>query len=500
MKELNKLVDIVTSRIRGNITMIDLTGEIEDPSKEQQLYNGILTKEFVTDEEAADIMYGTDPTDQRFRMLKSRLRQKLYNLLYYVDFRDSKINLTHENEQECHDFVHKARILFKNGEFDMAEKQINKALAISRVWEFNKITADCLEILRWIYSDNCKPTDLSRIIDELKELRMVIQLEDEANDRYAVQRMLLNKSLHSRRNNVESTGEVVKELETIWKKSKSFNVFELYYKLKILYFELKGEFEAIVDLINNADQQIKKKEVNTNRFDVRFNHFIRTYAFLRSNEYSKGIESAEEGKKYIEKTSRNWFAHMENYFLLCLHGKKYDLANEVLNEVEENSFVNKLSSGSKAKWKLFRGYTNLLTPDKNASDGLRFEKLKQKCQEFKKSHKILFTSVLLLEVLDQVKKGKYDVASEIMSGLELYFFEYLNDPGKNPREKLLFKLLRVMTESYSAQDMEKKGKKYALKLEEKTAEDPMTESEIIPYETLWSEIVNMVKRNEEAMV
>ena len=496
MKELNKLVEIINTRIRGNITMLDLTGEIEDPSKEQQLYNGILAGEYETDEDAAEHMYDTDPTDQRFRMLKSRLRQKLYNLLYYVDFKDSKLNPVFQYEQECFDYVHKARILFKNGEFDMAEKQINKALAVSRDAEFNKITVECLEIFRAIFSDQCKPTDLSRVIDEMKGLRTVICDEEEAMDLYANQRMLLNKSLHSRRNNVDSTKEVVDQLEELWKRSGSYNIFEIYYKLNILYHELRGDFREIITITAMTDEMLSKRQLNKIRFDTRFNHFIRTYAHLRDGDYVEGMESAIVGKKHIDKASRNWFAHMENYFLLAMHSKDYNLAGNIVDEVEENSFINKLTPPLRAKWKLYRGYANLLTPGKQASDGLRFEKLKQKCQPYKKSHRILYTSVLLLEVLDLVKKGKYESVGDVMSGLELYFFEYLNDPGKNPREKLLFKLLRLMIESFDAEELDKKGKKYADKLVEKTPDDPMSEPELIPYEVLWQEVLQLIRVNQ----
>lgn len=498
MREIVKLVDIITSKTRGNISMLDLTGEIKDPSKEQQLYNGVLSEIYDSDENAAEGMYGTDPTDQRFRMLKSRLRQKLYNFLYFIDFKDSKSNMSFQYEQECFDYLHKARILFKNGEYDMAEKQINKVLSISREVEFNRITADSLEILREIFSDLCKPTDLNKVIEELSDLRKLISHEERAKDLYFQQKMLLNKSLHSRKNNIETTGEIAKQLNDIWADTKSFDVFELYYKMNLLYLELTGNFQEILKFTNQAKKLVDSKKINEMRFDARLNDYMKTFAYLRIGDFKSGLQAAKEGIVNLDKSSRNWFAFMENYYLLAMHTGDYKLAESLVQQAEDNTVINRLSIEVRGKWKLFRGFTNLLIGGKHPSDGIRIEKIKQKLESFKKTNKVTYTSLLTLDIIDQLSKKKYDAVSNALNELNLYYFEFLNEPGKNPREKQLFKLLKLVVSSdFNAGEMEKKGKKYHENLIERPQDDPMSEMEIIPYEKIWECIVGIVKLNEK---
>ncbi len=86
MKEINKLVDLVTHGLKSNFGVIDLTGQMKNPGKEQQLYNGVLNGKYKDDPVTAKGMYNASVYDQRFRMLKSRLRYKLYDLLYHIDF------------------------------------------------------------------------------------------------------------------------------------------------------------------------------------------------------------------------------------------------------------------------------------------------------------------------------------------------------------------------------------------------------------------------------
>ena len=128
MNEVKKLVRIVTNRIKKNVSLIDVVNNEDNPGKEQQLFNSIQSGIYTTDDDAALGMYGTDGTDQRYRMLKSRLRTKLNNLLFFADFNDSRGNISFPFEQECHSHIFRAKILFKEGEFELAEKSVKKAL------------------------------------------------------------------------------------------------------------------------------------------------------------------------------------------------------------------------------------------------------------------------------------------------------------------------------------------------------------------------------------
>ena len=110
--------------------------------------------------------------------------------------------------------------MFFSQEDDMAEKQINKAFAIAEVAEFTDVLIDGLEILRSIYSSACKPTDFELTINRLHDLRKLYNTEEYANDIYFKNNMLLTKSIHSRKSNVQTTQDNISVLQKLWKETK----------------------------------------------------------------------------------------------------------------------------------------------------------------------------------------------------------------------------------------------------------------------------------------
>ena len=501
MREVNKLVDIVTSRLKKNYDILDLTGEIEDPSKEQQLYNGVLTGQYKTDEEAATGMYQSDIYDQRFRMLKSRLRHKLYDLLFHVEFNDSRYKIATQHLLECKDYIYKANILFTSGEYSMAEKQINKAFAIAEEAEFTPILLDGYELLKVMHSNNCKPTDFEECLVQLERLRKLNNLEQYANDVFFKNSMLLKKSVHSRNINIQTTNDNVMILENLWKESGSINIYEKYYRLKMWYFELIGDYKKIIDFTLQTDKDINNGKINPTRFDVRYNVFIRTYAYLCVRDFKAGFKAAEEGKKVIENTTRNWFAHMENYFLLAMHSKDYGLAEKVMLEVYNNSSLKKVSQSASERWRLFKAYLNFAVPEKQIIKRLTFNDFYISMTYYNKDKKGYNISLIILEFLHMLGKNKFDVALNKLDNLEKYYYRYLNEPGKNPREKQFFKLIKVLVNcGFDTVEAKETGQKYVENLSTKAKHEPFTDPEIIPYEHLWDLMLDTIQKNKNNIV
>ena len=501
MKEINQLVQIVTTRLKNNYGVIDLKGELENPGKEQQLYNGVLAGMYPDDESAAQGMYETDVYDQRFRMLKSRLRQKLYDYLFHLEFNDSRFKISTQQRVECMEYIHKATVLKESDEDAMAEKQINKALAIAESSEFTHIMISGYELLRYIYSHNNRPTDFENTIEKLTQLRKLNEVESYANDLFYRNRMLLSKSAHSRKMNIQTTKDNVAILKKLWKETNSFNIYENYYILSGWYLELIGDYEQIVKYTYEAEEEVSKMSVNPTRFDVRMNIYIRTFSYLCLKEFEKGFESAEEGMNAIEPTTRNWFAHMENYFLLAMHSRNYEKATEIFEMVSNNSSLKKISKKAAERWKLMKAYLNFAIPEKRIIKRLTFSDFYNSMEHYNKDKKGYNISLIILEFMHMMNKENFDLALNKMEAVEKYYYRHLNEPGKNPREKQFFKLIKTLISTgYNAEESRVLGQKYVDKLIEKNQHEPFTDPEIIPYEHLWDILLSNVEKNQKVVV
>ena len=96
----------------------------------------------------------------------------------------------------------------------------------------------------------------------------------------------------------------------------------------------------------------------------------------------------------------------------------------------------------------------------------------------------------LLEFIHGINKGRMDIAESKLDEAENYFFKNLNDPGKNPREKQFYKMLKTLKSSdFDVEKTKAKTEKYLEKLQEKKSVSPFSDFEIIPYEDLWAIIL-----------
>ncbi len=494
MEEISKLVRIITNRVKKNVSLIDVISHEENPSKEQQLFNGVQKGLYTTDDDAAKGMYESDSTDQRYRMLKSRLRYKLYNLLFFTDYNDSQTNIGFAYEQEAQGYLFRAKVLFKEGEYDLAEKHVKKALTISREAEFTEITLSGLRLLRNIYSELCRPNHLRKTIGRIKKYDELFKLEEEAANLYDMRAMQLRKSVHSRKVHLEETTKAVAVLKALWEKTKSFNIFQQYYRLRIWSSELFGEFEDIIKIVDEVEKLVEEGSINPLRFDLRINAYTKTYAYLRAKDYKNGIAYAQKGLDLISRSSRNWFSHMENYYLLALHSKNYEVAEDILGQALRNPYMEKISSRAKERWELYKAYLYFLMPGRNVEEAININKLYEKMPHYTQDKQGFMVAILILEFMDLIKKDRLDVALTKLPNTEKYIYRYLNDNPESQREKLFLKLITIMVESsFNPEVAAKKGEKYFNRLKG-TPEpgDAFAEVEIVPYEQLWEILLEIM--------
>jgi hypothetical protein len=89
MEDLKRLVSIITKRKQRQYPLLELKSINENSSKENVFFRYIKKGIVNTDDDASKLIYGTKSDDDRFRMLKSRLKQKLLNHLFFLDFTDN---------------------------------------------------------------------------------------------------------------------------------------------------------------------------------------------------------------------------------------------------------------------------------------------------------------------------------------------------------------------------------------------------------------------------
>ncbi|WP_146153601.1 hypothetical protein [Adhaeribacter arboris] len=462
-------------------------------NKEVDLFIKIKTNQCETDQQAAALMYNAQPNDPRIKMLKSRLRKKLLNHLFFLDFTDQSLKISHRYEQQSLTLLYQARTLMNEGENITSAGLLRSALDLAQEAEFTSIIIDCYQLLLENYSLSSSSKDFYKIKNILAKYRSLATLEHDAADLYYTSRLELNKSVSAKNKYLEKLKDVVQKLEELWKKTYSANIFDYYYKLSISLHELTGNFAEILKTTALSEDLLQKGKINKKRFDDRYNKFINVYAYLRVKEYEKGLQAAASFVQVFNRSTNNWFAFMENYFLLAMHAGEYGQASKLYAEVTRNTFFKKISRSAQERWSLYGTYLYFVNPSDELLKQSNYRRLMSQVPEYSKDKQGFNVAILILQYMYFVRAQDIDALGYRIESLKKYADRHLSHLSK--RNLLFFKMLVLLVKEDLDYTQAKKKAERLLQLLKTTPVpgDAYAEIEIIPYEHLWALILEMLK-------
>ncbi len=495
MRDLQRLVRVITELKQRQYPLLELKGVSENSSKENIFFRYVKKGIVSTDDDASELLYDTKSDDDRYRMLKSRLKQKMLNHLYFLDFSSKGFAPHTSAKQECLQLLHHASISRITGERRIAKNLFHKANTLSTRYEFTREKINALEELYAIMSLNCQPHVFDQIIEELNETRQLYLKEEEARELYFRFKMLLVKSVNSRKKNIDEVVGVIEKLHSIWLDTGSANVFNWYYSMRLFFMEMTGQYEDAIPFIKEIlTGKFEGKKLNEKRIDEAHLIYSLQYAYLRSKRFEEGFELSEKYKDLIDPRDNNWFAFKSQYFLMAMHSRNYKLAFDIINGVFENKKFITLNKRMEEEWKLCNAYLHFAYSGNFFMRSFNFTKFVEEMPHYSKDKEGHNVAILILQFLFYVERGDIDSLVYRRDALKKYMDNHFKE-NFSYRTRTFFKLLSIVVEnSLDLKKINQKSKYLLNKLQEnQIVGSAYQEIEIIPYEHLWDLLTNMIK-------
>ncbi|TPE43303.1 hypothetical protein [Pontibacter mangrovi] len=461
--------------------------------KEFRMYKGSLDSTYTDDVIAAKALYGAGPNDARYKMLKLRLKKKLYSNLFFVDYDQLKISRVYQAEFECIKMLYHAHFLSRQYELHLVLQLASKIKRLAGKYEFISLLIDATELELNCYAENGNFKEFKNSRKSLEALLKIKYYEREAQTLYQSIKLDAKKAIKLRRTQLLNINQRLDRLQKLYTKAGSFESFNSYYKASIIYNELMGNFEAIVELTIDAEKKAAEGGINSNRFNSAFNKFELVYSHLRAKKLESGIKYASEYLDGFTEYTPNWYAFLENYFLLALHSKKYELASTLINRALVSSTISKLPASARERWNLYEAYFLLLYRNENMNFAQRNPFLLS-LPEYSKDKQGFNVAILILQFVYYLHKQDKEALLYRIESLKKYILTHLKD-SFSLRSKIFLKLLiLIVTEDFDVTACRKKGNKlYHKLLETPTPGDAYAEIEIVPYEHLWEYILDTLQ-------
>lgn len=495
MKEIIELGKTITSRGDKNISLFNLKDMRNEENKEFILFSNAISGKYSSDHDAIIDIYKDAGKASSYRMLKSRLKIKLHNHIYFLNLDDLKLKPAAREEIECQDLLFKAsKLSFVNNKY-VSINFLNKALEIGEKFEFTDQVIQCLRKLRLLYSDLNKTKEFYKVQEKLSHYNQLMWQEEKAADIYFSYKIELRKSVKYRTKHVEKLAADIIKLKELWKASNSYNIFEQYYRLSSWHMELSGNYTRLIKLAHETEELFQKKVINNLRFDHRYNKYTMIYGYLNVREYKVGLYYAAENKRSFSPSSLNWFAYMEHYFLLAMHAENYVLATDLINEVEANTIMKKISTTAIERWHLYKAYLYFIYPEAKLIKKFSYQKTITSVPEYSKDKLGFNIAILILQFLHFLRIQDYDALHYRIESMRKYSGNYFSG-SVHERSRCLFRLFMILYRTdFDTEVTRKKGQYYYKKL--KTTSPPgsaYAEIEIIPYELIWKMILHYAGR------
>lgn len=499
MEDLKKLVAIVVRRKQRQYPLLELKSIAENASKENLFFRLIKKGQANSDGEAAHLLYSATEQDDRYRMLKSRLKQKLLNHLYFLDFTEKNQPLAFQLEQECIQYIHQAKMLMFTDERKIARNLLHKAVVLGGRGEFTKLRKLALEHLLELYSANFQPHLYQKTLAELRKVRKLDELEEEGRALYLYNWMMVVKSVNSRKKNLGKTKKAIDRLEAIWRETRSYNTFEQFYRLRLLYSKLNGDFAGITPWLKDIEEgSYEKQKLNGNRINHKEIALELLHAYWRTGEFRKCLDLANMQIGLFEAESEGWHQLMNYAFLSSLSVGDYKESERLIELVIQDKGFSRLQPEEADKWKLYEGYLQFAAQQSFSSRRIRLQELQNSLPPDEKNKENYQAARLIYQFFYFSGKGdlpaleqRRNILRELMANHFKENFSY--------RTRTFYKLLNIVVEQkLNYRNITGRSRYLVNKLGEiKIVSDAYTEMEIVPYEQLWEKLLQVIKDLEK---
>lgn len=499
MKEIRQLVRIVRKKGQRSIQLVNQNFRKNETSKDNLLYEGITNNKFLNDESAAREVFGTDPGNRNYRNAKGKLKNKLFNHLYFLDYDKDSYTAYQKAEYEALHKLHQCQIMIKEGAAKIAIRNLPHLIKIAQTYELTLIVIDALTILRNEYAKLGKLTPFKETEEELQKYRKFHEAKQRCEDAYFDVMVQINKSISAQNRVVSRVPKVIDMIKGEAKKYNSRGLHILAAKLEITYNNIKWNFKENIKLCTELEKKYLNKpnaeiEVDLSQNAVIFSK-LQSYLYLTDIKAGKAYASQKIDR--VKSGSKIWFRFSEYYFLLLMKGEKFEEASNLFREVRTNKNYNALPDAEKNRWHIYRAYLIFFHDTKILRWGFNLEEFLGSKPCYEKEYNGYNVATLAIQFLFLIQEGNISAINACVEEIVKYKSAHL-DKRHNYRSSIFIRLLEIVIDKeFDYEQIQEKGETYYKKLVKTPIPSDLTQdTEIVPYEVLWKYILDIIKTNK----
>ncbi|MBP8074140.1 MAG: hypothetical protein KAY96_05235 [Bacteroidia bacterium] len=500
MDRLQEIIRVVGRMRLRRIEVFNETAGRYRKNLYYRLYQGIKEGTFKTDADASMALFGVEPSEKKYLMLKSRVKNRLLNTLLFLDNTMSRYD---QAILQCNRNLVAAKALLQSGARKAGESMLITTLHQAEKFELNDVALSCLLSLRYSAAFSGNRTDFEHYRKRFREVEAIFHAECKAEEFYQIITLPFGKSSSNQPELASTANAFVEEIELERRKHTSFKLELVLFRLRVMAGQIGGNPDLVLEACDQTEVFLSKRKHLAAKIRYGEIALYRMTAYIQLGTFEPGLKTFNNGLQFFGDGSLNWMIFQEHFFLLCMHTAHYAKAAEVFRQATEHPRFSSLDDVRKEKWRIFEAFLRYILNGRIdaeaggvAESQFKLMKFLNEVPTYSKDKRGLNIAIIILQILFLLDRRDFDGIIARAEALKVYCSRYLK-LDENYRSNCFLKMMLLM---------EKKGFEYeatskiadqyfqSLKSSRFNYEaGNLASLEIIPYEQLWSTILQKLR-------
>ena len=507
MEALREIISLITKKRIKKAELFDESSR-NKTSNYYKLFDGISSQKYDSDEIAAKDIYNCLPSEKKYLILKTRLKQKLLNTLFFLDYESENVPGHQRAMYECTKQLYAVKVLLMNNARRLAIPLAEKTLRVAEEFELTDIVAECAKIMR----EHCSATGQYQEFQEYKEVaeraESLLRAENLAEQHLQELVATYVKAKANRSRTVKLAETFYLSLGDMLQTQNSAKLKWLHLRIKTLFHQFSDDYRAAIETINQTEdfqEQTPAFRLPALAEEVALQ---KMNYYLHLKDFAAGEAHAQRTAELLADSSPNKMVFQESRFLLAMHTGGYLEAARIFQAVVGSSGFSQLSVARRERWCVFQAYLHYLYKYlkikeirpliQNSKTGFQLFDFIGAKPGFAKEHRGLNIAILTIQILFLLEKMNAETLAEYIGEIEKYSRSYPKKDIYFRSECFISLLAKMRDENFRFYQTRKSLEK----MFDEMSSVPMVYHggirtlEVLPYETLWGMVLEKLKNHK----
>ena len=496
MKKIIALSQIITRQKANQIQIVTESNN----TVLGKFYKGVSEGKINTLDEAAKHLYRKKMDRVHMQKLKDNLYNRLINTVFFIDMRQS--NYT-DYQRAFHSInkLYAAYVLLCNKSLDkdviidIGEGLLKRA----QQYDFSEIVIGVGTILSSTYA-------LKGKLKKVQALRDIIDYNLEAQRLEILSRgyydILISEYTINRAASKalsEKSFKYYKTLKPHFSKYPTFQFAHYVFAFEMFAYGFINDYKQVMKVCNKAIEFFEQKGKGYNLARIFYQHKFECCIFF--GLFTEGMALQPQIQAFLVEGNHNWFKNQELLMKLCFHSEQYEEAYIVFRETTGHPKFKKLLGNYQEFWKVCEVYIyvcvslelirNLSAEEQRKR--FRLSTFVNSVPSFSFDKRGMNIPIIIAQILYFLAKKDFESVVDRIGSVEQYCVRHLVDKHFDVRSYYFIKMLLTLPDAeYNMKRVETRSQGFKEKFEAAAANAKNIELEIMPYETIWSLLMNLI--------